>query len=44
MNLKNNELSKIEGDDMKMYKVQGCVISGSNILWITTLLVRTCKS
>jgi len=43
MNLKKNELSNIKSDIMKMHKVQGCVISGANIFWITTLLVRTCE-
>jgi hypothetical protein len=43
MNLKKNELSNKKGDAMRMHKVQGCVISGANILWITTLLVRTCE-
>ena len=44
MNLKKNELSNIKGDAMEVHKVQGCGISETNILWITTLLVRTCES
>jgi len=44
MNLKKNELSNKKGDAMRKHKIQGCVISGANILWIAMLLVKTCES